>query len=110
MRNYKGSGKLLDFVNGTGSTILAGTMVVIGVRVAVTAVDIAAGATGTVSTRGVFAVTKKAGDTPAFGALLYWDATNHYLTTTATSNTLAGYCAANGVASGDATVNVSINA
>jgi len=74
----------------------------------VAAADIANGASGPFHLVGCFALTKKAGDTPAQGAKLYWDNTNKYVTTTATSNTYIGAAIAAAL-SADATVSVRLN-
>jgi predicted RecA/RadA family phage recombinase len=71
--------------------------------------DIAADATGSVQVTGVFQLPKKAADTVAQGALVYWDATNQQITTTASGNTLAGF-AAHAAAATTTAVDVKINA
>ena len=53
--------------------------------------------------------TAAALDMVAQGALLYWDATNKRLTTTASGNTLAGYAAAP-AGNGAVTVALALNA
>jgi predicted RecA/RadA family phage recombinase len=108
MKNYIQPGELLDYPNASGATIASGTGVLIGVRLGVAAGDIAIGATGQLRVKGVVSLPKLSTDTPAQGAALYWDNTNKRLTTTTTSNTLAGY-AANAAASGDTTVNIALN-
>lgn len=107
--NYIMSGDVIDWTNGTGSAVASGAMVLVGARVAVALVDIANGATGTARVRGVFTVAKLSSDTPAQGALLYWDNTNKRLTTTSSGNTLAGF-AAKAAGNGATTVEISINA
>lgn len=74
----------------------------------VTVADTLSGAVGQVATRGVYDLTKKSGDTPGEGALVYWDNTNKYVTTTASGNLLIG-CALDAALSGDATVRVRLN-
>ena len=100
-------GRVLDYANG-GTAKISGAVVVVGTLVGVCLAAIAANATGSVQICGVFNLPKKAGDTPAQGAAVYWDATNGYITTTASGNTLAGkaFVAA---ASGDANVAVLLN-
>lgn len=107
--NYIMSGEVLDYTNTTGAPIASGALVVVGARVAVALVDIAVGAAGTVRARGVFTVAKLSTDTPAQGALLYWDSANKRLTTTSAGNTLAGI-AARAAGAGATTVEISINA
>ena len=85
-------GNVLDYTAGTAVT--AGQAFLIGKRLAVALVAIAAGATGEVAVTRVFSVIKKTTDVIAQGDLLYWDDTNKYLTSTSAGNTLAGYAAA----------------
>lgn len=106
---YRQPGVVIDYTNSTGSTIAGGTVVVIGARVGVVLKDIAAGATGSLQVKQVFVLDKKSGDTFVQGALAYWDATNKYITSTATSNTLAGYATV-AAASADTSVWVALNA
>ncbi len=110
-------GKVLTWTNGTGAAVVSGKVVVIGTVVAVALGDIAAGAAGDVAVKEVYSVPKATG-VIAQGARVYWDADGNPVggtagtgaaTTTAASNTLMGY-AAEGAASGDATVNVALNA
>lgn len=54
-------GKVLDYVNTTGAPVRSGEVVVAGALLGVALVDIAPGATGSVSIDGVFAVPKVAG-------------------------------------------------
>jgi predicted RecA/RadA family phage recombinase len=68
-----------------------------------------AGETYTAATEGVFTLAAKSADTPAVGAVLYWDATLSELTTTASSHNVAGY-AYEAKASGVTTMKVKINA
>ena len=104
---YVMSGEVLDHT--PGSNVASGAVVVMGVRIGVALADIASGRPGAVRVRGVFTLAKLSTDNVAQGALLYWDAANSRLTTTASGNTLAGYAtAASG--SGVATVNIKINA
>jgi predicted RecA/RadA family phage recombinase len=60
------------------------------------------------STEGVFDGTKKAGDTPAVGAKLYWDDTNKYLTTTSAGGVFVGV-AYKAALSADPTVRIRLN-
>lgn len=88
---YVMSGDTLNYV--AGSNLSAGAVVVIGVRVAVLLADIASGATGAVRVQGVFNLAKLSTDVVAQGDLLYWDAGNSRLTTTASTHKVAGYAA-----------------
>ena len=62
---FREDGGALAWVNGTGSPVAAGDVVNLGDRIGVAAQDIAAGATGTVHTKGVFRIVK---DTTTFAA------------------------------------------
>lgn len=106
--NYVMSGDVLDYTNTTGADIASGAPVLVGTRLGIALVNIANGANGSVRMRGVFIVAKLGTDTPAQGALLYWDAANKRLTTTASGNTQAGY-AAKAAGAGTTTVEISIN-
>lgn len=107
--NYLMSGDVIDYTNGSGSAIASGAPVLVGARLGISLAAIPDGSTGSVRMRGVFTVAKLSSDTPAQGALLYWDNTNKRLTTTSSGNTLAGY-AAKAAGSGATTVEISINA
>jgi len=107
MKNFVQEGHVLDYT--PGGNVASGAVVVIGVRVGVAVADIAANATGALRVRGVVELAKLSSDTPAQGALLYWDAANSRLTTTASGNTLAGY-AAKAAGNGATTVWLNLNA
>jgi predicted RecA/RadA family phage recombinase len=69
----------------------------------------ASGATDAeIVTEGVFDITALSTDTPAAGALLYWDNTNKRITTTASGNTKVGVAVAP-KASGATTVRCRLN-
>jgi predicted RecA/RadA family phage recombinase len=73
MKNFKGHGSTVEWTNG-GSAVLSGAVVIAGDLVGIAAVDIGAGATGTVSIEGVFEVACNASDTITQGMTLTWDA------------------------------------
>lgn len=100
------SGDVVDYV--AGSAISNGQVLLIGKRIGVALVAIANGATGAVMVRGIFTIAKLSTDVVAQGDLLYWDAGNSRLTTTASGNTQAGY-ATKAAGSGVTTVEISIN-
>ena len=108
MAKYVQRGEALDFTNSTENKINAGDVVVLGTRIGVAGSDIAAGAVGAVHVIGVFEFPKATGAI-TLGAAVYWDDTNKKITTTSTSNTLAGFAVA-AAASGDETALVKINA
>lgn len=107
--NYILSGEVLDYTNTTGADLASGAPVLVGARLGIALVNIPNGGNGSVRMRGVFTVAKLGTDTPAQGALLYWDNANKRLTTTSAGNTQAGY-AAKAAGNGATTVEISINA
>lgn len=108
MAKYIQRGEALDFTNSSENKINAGDVVVLGTRIGVAGSDIGAGELGVVHVIGVFEFPKASGAI-TLGAAVYWDATNSKITTTSSSNTLAGFAVA-AAASGDETVLVKINA
>lgn len=104
---YVQAGKVLDFTN-SGTAIASGDGVLVGTRLGVALTAIAAGATGAVQICGVFTMPKLGTDNIGQGALVYWDATNKRLTTTASGNALAGVAAA-AAGAGTTSVNVLLN-
>lgn len=104
---YVMSGEVIDYT--PGSAVSSGQVLLLGVRIAVALMAIAANATGAVAVRGIFTIAKLSTDVVAQGAALYWDNTNSRLTTTASGNTLAGF-ATKAAGSGATTVEISINA
>jgi predicted RecA/RadA family phage recombinase len=104
---YVQPGKVLDYANGSTARA-SGDVVVVGTMVGVCLAAIAANAVGSVMIAGVFDVPKLGTDTPAQGALVYWDATNSRMTTTASGNTLAGK-AFEAAGSGTTTMKVLLN-
>ena len=107
--NYLYTGDVLDYTNGGGADISSGAPVLVGSRLGIALVNIPVGGTGSVRMRGVFTVAKLSTDVVGQGDLLYWDATNSRLTTTASTNELAGYAAA-AAGNGVTTVAISLNA
>lgn len=100
-------GEVIDYT--AGANIASGQVVLMGARIGVALKSIANGETGPMQVTGVFNIAKLSTDNMAQGALLYWDNTNSRLTTTASSNTLAGFAAAAAGAS-TTSVNIKINA
>ena len=101
---YWQKGEVLDYT--ASAAVENGEVVSLGTRIGVAGEDIAAGETGHLHVVGVFEMEKAAGAV-TMGAALYYDATAKKITTTATSNTPAGYAAAP-AASGDETVLVKL--
>lgn len=103
---YVGRGDVLEFTNG-GTALASGAGFLANDVFGVAAGDVAANGTGQLHVEGIHKLPKASGDTPAFGAKLYWDDTAKNVTTTAGSNPLIGFCATKvTVLSGDATVPV----
>lgn len=99
MTTYKKPGRRLPYTN-SGSAITSGSVVplvasaTVGfIGIAVTDIAATTG-TGEVEIGGVHTLAMLSTDTGAIGVVVYWDATNSRLTTTSTSNTLAGKLAA----------------
>ena len=95
--NFVKSGEILDLA--APYAVAAGAGALVGSVFGVSLNTLANGVTGPFAIKGVFDLLLHSGDTPAPGALVYWDNTNKYVTTTSTSNTKIGV-AENAVASG----------
>ncbi|HEY0915647.1 MAG TPA: DUF2190 family protein [Solimonas sp.] len=67
-------GKVIDWVNGTGATVTANSVVRMGNILGVALVDVANGATGSVAVDGVFTCAKVSAAVIAQGESLTWDA------------------------------------
>lgn len=72
--NHVQPGKVLDYTNTTGSTILSGKVVAVGQILGVALKDIPNNTTGSVAVDGVFAVPKVSAAVIAAGESLTWDA------------------------------------
>lgn len=104
---YIMSGEVIDYV--ATADISSGQVLLIGNRIGVALTNIANGATGAVSVKGIFVIAKLSTDVVAQGDLLYWDAGNSRLTTTASTHKVAGF-ATKAAGNGVTTVEISINA
>ncbi|MGK5080475.1 DUF2190 family protein [Janthinobacterium sp. HLX7-2] len=107
-KNYIQEGDILAYTAGA-TAIPSGAVVLMGKRIGISQADIPAMGSGSVSVTDVWALAKLGTDVVGQGDLLYWDAANNRLTTTAAGNTAAGFAAAPAGA-GVATVNIKINA
>ncbi|KQR55637.1 DUF2190 family protein [Acidovorax sp. Leaf160] len=107
MKNFVQIGDVLDFT--PAAAVVSGAVAVIGARVGIVVADIPANTLGALRVKGVVELAKLGTDVVAQGALLYWDATNSRLTTTASGNVLAGY-AAKPAGNGVSTVWLHLNA
>lgn len=105
MKNYIQDGEVISLV--APYAVSSGNGALVGSVFGVATETLASGATGNFGVSGVFDLTKKAGDVPTQGVLLYWDNTNKYVTVTSTTNTLIGY-AVDAALSGDATVRTNL--
>lgn len=91
MINEVQSGETMVY-NNSGSAIASGDPVVIGERIGVAIVDIAATTgSGSVAMEGVFQLDKDADESFEQGDQLFYDSSDSTLTKTATGNTWAGY-------------------
>lgn len=105
MARFVQEGEAIDYT--PSSAVAAGKIVVLGtVGIGIAQTAIAANVKGSLIVDGVIEHAKASGAVNAF-AKVYYDATNDVLTTTATSNTLAGYAVA-AAASGDANVTIKL--
>lgn len=73
MKNKVHDGKTLPWTNASGSTKVAGTLVVIGHILGVLVADVANGATGTAEIEGVFSVPKVSAAVFVQGEKLVYD-------------------------------------
>lgn len=71
--NYEQPGEVIDWVNGSGSAVSSGDVVVIGAVLGVALTDIASTATGSVAVKGVFTVPKVSAAVIAQGEALTYD-------------------------------------
>lgn len=100
-----------DAIDYTPSAAVApGDVVVQGELIGIAKTAIAANVLGALAATGVFDLPKATGASTAItaGALVYWDATNHVATATATGNKLLGKTIA-AATDADATVRVRLD-
>ena len=88
MKNYVQQGDTLTLT--APYAVNAGDAVLVGKIFAVAIANVANGADGEFVAEGVFDLPALSTDTPAQGAVLYWDSANKRLTTTASGNTRVG--------------------
>ncbi|EIL1426217.1 DUF2190 family protein [Escherichia coli] len=101
-KNYVQDGKTVEWVNGTGKTVLSGELIVQDNLTGVAHADIPDGTVGVLHTAGVFSLPKEA-EALTQGKLAYFKADTATLTATKTGNTLVGTVWGNAETS-DATV------
>lgn len=105
---YWQRGETLDYKNTGSSVIEANTIIVFGSKIGIAGMEINPGETGSLHISGTFEFPKTTGAIAA-GADVYFDKTAGNITTTADSNTKAGFTVA-AAAESDTKVLVKINA
>ena len=106
MAQFVSHGEMIDYTPVAATS--AGTVVVQGDVLGITVNDIAAGALGSLSVEGVWAI-EKAAEAIAVGDKCWWDAANSRVTKTKGVLTVLAGKAVAAAASGDATVRVLLN-
>lgn len=105
--NYRYNGESIPWTNATGALVTGGSVVVLVGIIGVAVGDIPDGESGELALEEVWELPKKAGDVCEIGTPLYYDAANHYLTTTVTA--VAAGVAVRDAAGTDATVWTKVN-
>jgi predicted RecA/RadA family phage recombinase len=88
MKNYVQDGEVITVT--APYTVASGAGCLVGSLFGVATSAASSGASVEIKTTGVFDLTTLGTDTPAQGAIAYWDDTNKRLTTTASGNTDVG--------------------
>lgn len=88
---YWQRGESLDYVNSGSTVIEANTIIDLGTRIGVAGTNINPGEKGSVHVTGVYEIAKTDAGAITMGAAVYFDGDG--ITTTASSNTPAGYAA-----------------
>lgn len=88
---FSQNGDVIDYT--AAEAVAFGEVVDLTTRIGVAMVDIPEGGTGTVHVTGVYQIPKATGEITV-GQALYWDKEARNLTTTADSNTPAGWAVA----------------
>ncbi len=104
--NFIEKGEVLNYT-ATTKAIASGELVIIGIIAGVAKTDIALGETGAVHITGVYSLPK-ALEAIIQGAKVYWNATNHHVTSNKTDAVLIGV-AANNTISGDGFMHALLN-
>ena len=84
------SGRIVNYLNDTGSEITAGAVVVVGDLILIAVTAIADGARGALRAEGLWRVDKAAGSAWTLGAEVFFDETAENFTATAPGNKRAG--------------------
>lgn len=107
MKNYLQRGGTVTVT--APANVSSGDVVVVGALVGVAAFDASQNDQVEITTEGVFTLPKKGTDVMAVGNLLYWDATNHYMTLTpGTGSKPLASAAVSAAGNGVTTVNVKL--
>lgn len=106
MKNYVQNGKVVNYTNATGSTIVSGAVVIMGALVGVAAADILDTKTGAVNVDGVFSLPKTNPLAISQGDELFYNSGTGKVTKTATDKAIG--TAFEDAGSTDDTVNVKI--
>lgn len=83
-QNFIQSGDVLDYVNGTGSAIASGDVVIVGSLAGIALVDIPDTETGAVQLEGIFKIGKTTSLVITQGDKLYWNTGTKKVTKTVT--------------------------
>lgn len=97
-----GSPVMADYT--PGSAVTAGDVVIVSDLALIAHLDIAANALGSLATGGGIYSMPKASGSITGGVRLFWDATNHVVTTDRGTNKIIGFAGPDGAASADTTV------
>lgn len=109
MKNYVQAGDILTLT--APYAVSSGQGALVGSIFGVAAGDVSSGAEGEFKTTGVFDLAKVGSQAWTVGARIYWDDTNKYCTTTASTNKLIGVAvAAVGSGAGETTGRVRLTA
>lgn len=108
-KNHIQEGKVMSWTNGTGSTVLAGAVVLVGAMVCVALGDIPDGEEGRLATEEVWEIPKAAPLAMDQGDRVYWDEADEEVNKTSVDNFDAGVVL-EAAGSADTTVKVKLGA
>lgn len=91
MINLVQTGKTIVWTNNTAAAVSSGDPVLVEDRVFIATVDIAIGASGNLTTTGVYEVTKDPTEAWIQGKNLYWDSAQSWYTHLVGANLKVGY-------------------
>ena len=94
---YWQRGESLDYTNNTTKVIEANSIIALSSRIGIAGTSINPGEKGSLHVTGIYEIPKTGTAAIAMGAAVYFDGTG--ITNVSTSNTLAGYAAADASAS-----------